>query len=154
MRALEQAISLVPVNPWFLREQAFLLYTLDELDAALGRIDQAIALEPEEGSFFETRSLILWKMGDIDAALDIGVDYIILDGRGGGTGAAPLIFRDNISVPTIPGVTKFAKLQRGQRDRHQAGARRDLHVEGSLIGDRCDEHGRRGVGDEAGGQRG
>ena len=27
---------------------------------------------------------------DIDAALDVGVDYIILDGRGGGTGAAPL----------------------------------------------------------------
>ena len=25
-----------------------------------------------------------------------------MDGRGGGTGAAPLIFRDNISVPTIP----------------------------------------------------
>ncbi|RMF07666.1 MAG: glutamate synthase, partial [Alphaproteobacteria bacterium] len=39
---------------------------------------------------------------DIDAALDIGVDYIILDGRGGGTGAAPLLFRDHISVPTIP----------------------------------------------------
>lgn len=39
---------------------------------------------------------------DIDAALEIGVDYIILDGRGGGTGAAPLIFRDHISVPTIP----------------------------------------------------
>ena len=38
---------------------------------------------------------------DIDAALEVGVDYIILDGRGGGTGAAPLIFRDNISVPTI-----------------------------------------------------
>ena len=27
---------------------------------------------------------------DIEAALQIGVDYIILDGRGGGTGAAPL----------------------------------------------------------------
>ncbi|ORA37239.1 glutamate synthase-related protein [Mycobacterium aquaticum] len=39
---------------------------------------------------------------DIDAALEIGVDYLILDGRGGGTGAAPTIFRDNISVPTIP----------------------------------------------------
>lgn len=39
---------------------------------------------------------------DIDAALEVGVDYIILDGRGGGTGAAPLIFRDNISIPTIP----------------------------------------------------
>ena len=39
---------------------------------------------------------------DIDAALEVGVDYIILDGRGGGTGAAPVIFKNNISVPTIP----------------------------------------------------
>ncbi len=43
---------------------------------------------------------------DIDAALEIGVDYIILDGRGGGTGAAPIIFRDNISVPTIPALAR------------------------------------------------
>lgn len=43
---------------------------------------------------------------DIDAALEIGVDYIILDGRGGGTGDAPLIFRDNISVPTIPALAR------------------------------------------------
>ena len=43
---------------------------------------------------------------DIDAALDVGVDYIILDGRGGGTGAAPVIFRDNISVPTIPALAR------------------------------------------------
>ena len=43
---------------------------------------------------------------DIDAALAIGVDYIILDGRGGGTGAAPLLFRDNISVPTIPALAR------------------------------------------------
>ena len=43
---------------------------------------------------------------DIDAALEIGVDYIILDGRGGGTGAAPAIFRDNISVPTIPALAR------------------------------------------------
>ena len=43
---------------------------------------------------------------DIDAALLVGVDYIILDGRGGGTGAAPLIFRDNISVPTIPALAR------------------------------------------------
>ena len=39
---------------------------------------------------------------DIDFALEATADYIILDGRGGGTGAAPMIFRDNISVPTIP----------------------------------------------------
>jgi len=43
---------------------------------------------------------------DIDAAIEIGVDYIILDGRGGATGAAPLIFRDNISVPTIPSLAR------------------------------------------------
>ena len=43
---------------------------------------------------------------DIDAAIEIGVDYIIFDGRGGATGAAPLIFRDNISVPTIPALSR------------------------------------------------
>ncbi len=43
---------------------------------------------------------------DMDAALEVGVDYIILDGRGGGTGAAPTIFRDNISVPTIPALAR------------------------------------------------
>jgi len=43
---------------------------------------------------------------DIDAALDIGVDYIILDGRGGGTGAAPTIFRDHISVPTMAALAR------------------------------------------------
>lgn len=43
---------------------------------------------------------------DLDAALRIGVDYVILDGRGGGTGAAPLLFRDNISVPTLPALAR------------------------------------------------
>ncbi len=43
---------------------------------------------------------------DIDFALSVGVDYIILDGRGGGTGAAPNIFKKNISVPTIPALAR------------------------------------------------
>ncbi|MCB1048983.1 MAG: Rieske 2Fe-2S domain-containing protein [Acidobacteria bacterium] len=43
---------------------------------------------------------------DIQTALEIGVDYIILDGRGGGTGAAPTLFRDHISVPTIPALAR------------------------------------------------
>jgi len=43
---------------------------------------------------------------DLDAALEAGADYIILDGRGGGTGAAPLLFRNNISVPTIPALAR------------------------------------------------
>lgn len=55
---------------------------------------------------------------DIDAALRIGIDYIILDGRGGGTGAAPLLFRNHISVPTIPALARArAHLdRRGRRD--------------------------------------
>ena len=53
---------------------------------------------------------------DIDFALNSGVDYIILDGRGGGTGAAPLIFRDNISVPTIPALARARRhLDRSER---------------------------------------
>jgi nitrite reductase/ring-hydroxylating ferredoxin subunit len=43
---------------------------------------------------------------DLSAALEVGVDYVILDGRGGGTGAAPTLFRDNISVPTIPALAR------------------------------------------------
>ena len=43
---------------------------------------------------------------DIDFAIEASADYIILDGRGGGTGAAPLIFRDNISIPTIPALAR------------------------------------------------
>ena len=38
---------------------------------------------------------------DIDFAINASADYIILDGRGGATGAAPNIFKHNISVPTM-----------------------------------------------------
>ncbi len=43
---------------------------------------------------------------DIDFALAASADYIILDGRGGGTGSAPNIFKNNISVPTIPALAR------------------------------------------------
>ncbi|MEE8488113.1 MAG: glutamate synthase-related protein [Gemmatimonadota bacterium] len=43
---------------------------------------------------------------DLDFALELGVDYVILDGRGGATGAAPEIFKNNISVPTIPALAR------------------------------------------------
>ncbi|MCG8310312.1 MAG: glutamate synthase-related protein [Cytophagales bacterium] len=43
---------------------------------------------------------------DIDFALEAGADYIILDGRGGGTGAAPTVLRNNINVPTIPALAR------------------------------------------------
>jgi glutamate synthase domain-containing protein 2 len=63
---------------------------------------------------------------DVDAALEIGVDYIILDGRGGGTGAAPLIFRDHISVPTIPA------LARARRHLDACHSRATLVITGGL----------------------
>ena len=46
---------------------------------------------------------------DINFALEVGVDYIILDGRGGGTGSAPTILRNNINVPTIPALARARK---------------------------------------------
>ena len=63
---------------------------------------------------------------DIQFALDVGADYIILDGRGGGTGAAPEIFRDNISVPTIPA------LARARRYLDQQGSKVTLIITGGL----------------------
>ncbi len=52
---------------------------------------------------------------DLDFALAAGADYIILDGRGGATGAAPDIFKNNISVPTIPALAR-ARRHLDQRD--------------------------------------
>lgn len=43
---------------------------------------------------------------DIDFALAIGIDYLIIDGRGGGTGAAPNVFKNNISVPTMAAIAR------------------------------------------------
>ena len=55
---------------------------------------------------------------DVDFALEAGVDYIILDGRGGATGAAPRLFRDHISVPTIPALARARRHldRRGRAD--------------------------------------
>ena len=46
---------------------------------------------------------------DIDFAIEAGADYIILDGRGGGTGAAPKVLRNNINIPTIPALARARK---------------------------------------------
>ncbi len=43
---------------------------------------------------------------DLAFALEAGADYVILDGRGGGTGATPSLLRDHISVPTIPALAR------------------------------------------------
>ena len=63
---------------------------------------------------------------DIDCALEVGVDYIILDGRGGGTGAAPTILRDHINVPTIPA------LARARKHLDNVGSQIELVITGGL----------------------
>lgn len=65
---------------------------------------------------------------DIQFALDAGADYIILDGRGGGTGAAPEIFRDHISVPSIPALAR----SRRYLDQQKASGRVTLMITGGL----------------------
>jgi len=65
---------------------------------------------------------------DIAFALRANADYIILDGRGGGTGAAPLMFRDHISVPTIPALARA----RRYLDKEGVGRRVTLIITGGL----------------------
>ena len=65
---------------------------------------------------------------DIQFALDAGADYLILDGRGGATGAAPTLFRDHISVPTIPALARA----RRYLDAQGASGRVTLIVTGGL----------------------
>ncbi len=65
---------------------------------------------------------------DIQFALDASADYIILDGRGGGTGAAPEIFRDHISVPTIPALARA----RRYLDEQSASGKVTLIITGGL----------------------
>lgn len=65
---------------------------------------------------------------DIDFAVAAGADYIILDGRGGGTGAAPLLFRNHISVPTIAALARA----RYHLEKIGAGGRVTLIITGGL----------------------
>ncbi len=55
---------------------------------------------------------------DIDFALAASADYIILDGRGGATGAAPNVFKHTISVPTTAALARARRhlARRGRGD--------------------------------------
>ena len=46
---------------------------------------------------------------DLEFALAVGADYVILDGRGGATGAAPEVFKNNISIPTLVALARAKK---------------------------------------------
>ena len=57
-----------------------------------------------------------------------GKEQLIRDGRGGGTGAAPLLFRNHISVPTIPALARA----RHHLDKLGASDRVTLIITGGL----------------------
>jgi len=63
---------------------------------------------------------------DLDFCLDIGVDYVILDGRGGATGAAPDVLKEHIGVPTL------AALARARRHLDRRGSDATLIITGGL----------------------
>lgn len=43
---------------------------------------------------------------DISSAVDAGADYLVVDGFGGGTGAAPVHVRDHVGIPSWVGVRR------------------------------------------------
>lgn len=69
--------------------------------------------------------LRFWNdLADQMASTDRGVDFINIDGGEGGTGAAPLIFTDSISLPFRPG---FARV-------YSIFARREIHDDIVFVG--------------------
>ncbi len=46
---------------------------------------------------------------DLEAACDLGVDFITIDGRPGGTGAAPVHVKDHIGIPTVYALPRARK---------------------------------------------
>jgi len=65
-----------------------------------------------ESTFWET-------LADLMAAGERGVDFITIDGGEGGTGAAPLVFADHVSLPFKIGFTRVYRTfaERGLQDR-------------------------------------
>ncbi|MFQ5439910.1 MAG: glutamate synthase-related protein [Nitrosopumilaceae archaeon] len=54
--------------------------------------------------------------GDLEFALYAEPDFITIDGRGGGTGAAPVFVKDNFAMPAVYAVARARKLL----DKHQS----------------------------------
>ncbi len=58
------------------------------------------------------------ELADLMAAGDRGVDFIAIDGGEGGTGAAPVVFADHVSVPFLTGFPRIYRIfaERGIED--------------------------------------
>ena len=110
-----QAAISPPIHPDLVTPEDFRRFA-DEVRAASGGIPVGFKLA---ASHVEA---------DIDFALKAGADYLILDGRGGGTGASPRLLRDHICVPSM------AALARARRhlDTHDPDRRVTLIIAGGL----------------------
>ncbi|MHC3001272.1 FMN-binding glutamate synthase family protein [Gordonia sp. GN26] len=65
-----------------------------------------------------------YQIADLMADTDRGVDFITIDGGEGGTGAAPLLFSDSVSLPFLLGFSRV----------YRVFAERNLHEQVTFIG--------------------
>lgn len=87
---------------------------LDVVEGIADRTGLPVGIKSAVGDtrFFE-------ELADLMARGDRGVDYIQIDGGEGGTGAAPLVFSDHVSLPFLIGFTRVYRIfaERGIQDR-------------------------------------
>ncbi|MCK8615486.1 FMN-binding glutamate synthase family protein [Gordonia sp. C13] len=65
-----------------------------------------------------------YQIADLMADTDRGVDFITIDGGEGGTGAAPLLFSDSVSLPFLLGFSRV----------YRVFAERNLHEQITFVG--------------------
>lgn len=78
---------------------------LDLVETIADRTGLPVGIKSAVGDtrFFE-------QLADLMAQGDRGVDYIQIDGGEGGTGAAPLVFSDHVSLPFLIGFTRVYRI--------------------------------------------
>ncbi|HUS94040.1 MAG TPA: protein kinase [Patescibacteria group bacterium] len=79
LSSIDQALALMPENPWYYHEKSWLFQTMGDMGAAIEFIHQAIELEPEGSQYYERRGAILREIGDLEGALEDHQRSIQLD---------------------------------------------------------------------------
>jgi glutamate synthase domain-containing protein 2 len=95
-----------------------------EFDSTDGLLDWVELLADETGLPVGIKSAVgdmgFWEeLADLMQSGERGVDFVAVDGGEGGTGAAPLIFTDSVSLPFRPGFARVQKVfaERGLHER-------------------------------------
>lgn len=86
---------------------------IDSLERLAGRIRWIRSINPQIPVGIKIASGRV--LDDVAAAIEAGADYLIIDGLGGGTGAAPVHVRNHVGIPSWVAV----RLARQWLDQHQ-----------------------------------